>query len=308
MDNWDFNNNVYDEGHYADWNNKLGENFTHNIGIHNDMMNRKNIETGGGYQAAVSGMYGEFTIASVFKALPDEYAVLNDILLQEGIRFRKYTYMDMQKYGVTCWELAIKVGKKRYKKVSKDRALNDLASNKRAVYYEVVKKSTQVDHIIVSPYGIFVIETKNHKGWVFGSINNSVWTQVLNGENNWRAYGGHDHYTFYNPVRQNEGHLDTLSKQIKIPMNYMVGMIVFTNPEAYLGNINCNCCYTLDMLYNAILSYNRPLWNMKQRDNIIKRIECMNTSSYSLSKEHTQYVQDIKHRSEINRMYKSMRG
>lgn len=306
MDNWNFNNNVYDKGHYADWNNKLGENFVHNNGIHNDMMNQKNIETGGGYQATVSGMYGEFTIASVFKALPDEYAVLNDILLQEGIKFRRYTYMDMQKYGVTCWELAIKIGKKRYKKVNKDKALNDLACNKKAVYYEVVKKSTQVDHIIVSPYGIFVIETKNHKGWVFGDIKSSVWTQVLNGENNWRAYGGHDHYTFYNPVRQNEGHLNTLSNQIKIPINYMIGMIVFTNPEAYLGNVNCNCCYTLDMLYNAILSYNRPLWNMKQRDNIIKRIEYMNTSSYSLSKEHTQYVQDIKRRHEINRMCRGM--
>ncbi len=49
------------------------------------MMIQKNLETGGSYQAAVSGMYGEFTIAAIFKALPEEYAVLNDILLQTGI-------------------------------------------------------------------------------------------------------------------------------------------------------------------------------------------------------------------------------
>ena len=140
-----------------DWDSKLGKNLTDNSGIHHQMMLNKNIETEGSYQATVSSMYGEFTIAAVFKSLPKEYVVLNDILLQEGIKFRRYTYMDMQKYGVTCWELAIKVGKKKYKKVNKDRALNDLDYNKRAIYYEVVKKSTQVDHIIVSPYGIFVI-------------------------------------------------------------------------------------------------------------------------------------------------------
>ena len=28
--------------------------------------------------------------------------------------------------------------------------------------------TTQIDHIVVSPYGIFVIETKNYKGWIFG--------------------------------------------------------------------------------------------------------------------------------------------
>lgn len=61
MDNWDFNEHVYDESHYTDWNDKLGKNFTHNNGIHNDMMYQKNIETGGGYQATVSGMCGVFT-------------------------------------------------------------------------------------------------------------------------------------------------------------------------------------------------------------------------------------------------------
>lgn len=29
--------------------------------------------------------------------------------------------------------------------------------------------TTQIDHIIVSPYGVFVVETKNMKGWIFGS-------------------------------------------------------------------------------------------------------------------------------------------
>lgn len=303
MDNWDFNEHVYDESHYTDWNDKLGKNFTHNNGIHNDMMYQKNIETGGGYQATVSGMYGEFTIAAIFKSLPEEYAVLNDILLQTGTQFRKYNLQSYQKYGETPWELAMKTGKKKFKPVRKEMAMQHILSNPNISYYEIVKKSSQLDHLIVSPYGIFVVETKNHKGWVFGDVNGRVWTQVLNGENGWRAYGGHAHYTFFNPVQQNELHLQHLSEKLKLPRNYMTGMIVFTNPDAHLGNVNCNCCYTLDMFAEALFSYTNVLWNKKQTEQIIKAVENLNSNSYSLSKEHVTYVKDLQHRHEINRMY-----
>ena len=298
-----FNENIYNEGHYESWNDKLGNNFTDNNGIHNEMMIQKNLETGGSYQAAVSGMYGEFTIAAIFKALPEEYAVLNDILLQTGIQFRKYTLLEYQKYGETPWELAVKVGKKKFKPVKKQVALAQIMSNPNARFYEIVKKSSQLDHLIVSPYGIFVVETKNHKGWVFGDVNGKVWTQVLGGDAGWRAYGGHSHYTFFNPVTQNELHMEHLSRQIKIPRNFMTGMIVFTNPEAYLGNVNCTCCYTLDIFAEALLSYNNVLWNKKQTEFVIKSVEKLNSSSYSLNKEHVTYVKDLQHRHEINRMY-----
>lgn len=275
-----FNNNVFQQGHFESWNDKLGKNFTDNYSdLHKQGMIAKNIETGGAYQASVSGAYGEFTASSVLKSLPDCYHVMNDILLLQGTQIRKY---QPERYGQSPWKIVQNKGR----------------------YYEVVKKSTQLDHLIVSPYGLFMIETKNHKGWVFGDVNGKVWTQTLNGENGWRAYGGHSHYTFFNPVKQNQGHMEELSKQLRIPMNYMVGMIVFTNPEAYLGNVNCNCCYTLDMLYEAILSYNRQLWSGKQTIQVIQAVENLNKNGYIASKEHETYVQDIQRRHEINRMLK----
>lgn len=303
MDNWEYNNNVYNDGHYESWNNKMGKNFTDQQGIHNDMMLQKNIETGGGYQAAVSGMYGEFTIAAVFKSLPDEYAVINDVLIQTGTQFRKYTLAEYQKYGETPWDLAIKLNKKKFKPIKKGIALQQIMSNPNAKFYEIVKKSSQLDHLIVSPYGIFVIETKNHKGWVFGDVNGKVWTQVLRGDNGWRAYGGNSHYTFFNPVTQNELHLQHLSKNLNIPRQFMTGMIVFTNPDAHLGNVNCNCCYTLDMLAEAIFSYNKQLWSPKQTEQVIKAVDKLNSNGYILSQEHIKYTKDLQHRHEINRMY-----
>lgn len=81
-------------------------------------------------------------------------------------------------------------------------------------------------------------------------------------------------------------------------------MIVFTNPDAHLGNVNCNCCYTLDMFAEALFSYNRQIWTEKQRDKVIEAVEKMNSSSYSLNKEHVTYVKDLQHRHEINKMIK----
>jgi len=52
--------------------------------------------------------------------------------------------------------------------------------------------TTQIDHIVVSPFGLFIVETKNREGWIFGSEDQSTWTQSLYGKN----------YSFQNPLRQ----------------------------------------------------------------------------------------------------------
>lgn len=52
---------------------------------------------------------------------------------------------------------------------------------------------SQIDHLVVSNYGIFVIETKNYKGWILGNEDSQNWTQVIYKYKN----------KFYNPVLQN---------------------------------------------------------------------------------------------------------
>ena len=62
--------------------------------------------------------------------------------------------------------------------------------------------TTQIDHLIFSRYGIFVIETKDMTGWIFGNPNDARWTQVI--------YG--DRYRFQNPIRQNYKHVKTVQE------------------------------------------------------------------------------------------------
>lgn len=57
--------------------------------------------------------------------------------------------------------------------------------------------TVQVDHVVTSPYGIFVIETKNYKGWIFGEEDRRYWTQVI--------YKRKE--KLYNPIWQNQGHV-----------------------------------------------------------------------------------------------------
>ena len=72
--------------------------------------------------------------------------------------------------------------------------------DKYAVYHNVYVrradgKLTQVDHVIVSRYQVFVLKTKNYSGTIYGEESDTYWTQVL----------GQKERLFYNPILQNDG-------------------------------------------------------------------------------------------------------
>jgi hypothetical protein len=62
--------------------------------------------------------------------------------------------------------------------------------------------SSQIDHLVVSKFGVFVIESKDFSGWIFGSREQENWTQSLP--------GGVDRFQFQNPIRQNWSHVMAL--------------------------------------------------------------------------------------------------
>ncbi len=66
---------------------------------------------------------------------------------------------------------------------------------------------SQIDLVVVTSVGVIVIEVKEFSGWIFGNGKHSQWTQVL-------AYGK-EKFRFYNPIMQNNSHIQTLKKQLK---------------------------------------------------------------------------------------------
>lgn len=65
---------------------------------------------------------------------------------------------------------------------------------------------SQIDLVVATKVGIIVFEVKNYKGWIFGTGYQKSWTQVL-------AFGKNK-YRFYNPIMQNNKHIEDLKKQL----------------------------------------------------------------------------------------------
>lgn len=95
---------------------------------------------------------------------------------------------------------------------------------------------TQIDLVVPTNVGIFVFEVKDYSGWIFGNANYDKWTQVL-------AYGDEKHQ-FYNPIKQNEGHISALkdsAEQLRnIPM-YSIVVFYGSSEIRALSNVPENC-------------------------------------------------------------------
>jgi len=84
--------------------------------------------------------------------------------------------------------------------------------------------TTQIDHILVSRFGVFVIETKDYRGWIFAGPNDRYWTQVL-----YRAK-----FRFQNPLRQNYAHARAVHDLLEfLPADAICPAVVFTGTAEF---------------------------------------------------------------------------
>lgn len=74
----------------------------------------------------------------------------------------------------------------------------------------------QIDHVVISPYCLFVIETKNYNGEIKGGRTDQQWS-VSN------------RYKMYNPLKQNYGHIKAIESLIKgVATVKFISMVSFT--------------------------------------------------------------------------------
>lgn len=98
--------------------------------------------------------------------------------------------------------------------------------------------STQIDHILLSPYGLFVIETKNMKGWIFGSERQAKWTQQIYKHKS----------SFQNPLRQNYKHTETLQDLLELPKDVVHSVVIFTARAEFKTDMPENVGYVSDAI------------------------------------------------------------
>jgi restriction system protein len=106
---------------------------------------------------------------------------------------------------------------------SVSRGLNQLDSQHYTQFHDLYlprpggQGTTQLDHVVVSPFGIFVIETKNYRGWIFGSEKQRQWTQQI-----YRTK-----HRFQNPLHQNHLHVKALVEFLGMPENNFHSFVFF---------------------------------------------------------------------------------
>lgn len=144
--------------------------------------------------------------------------------------------------------------------------------------------TTQIDHIVVSRFGIFVIETKNMKGWIFGSEHEAMWKQTFPKKKN----------QFQNPLHQNYKHTRTLCDVLQLPKEIVHSVVVFVGQSTFKTDMPSHvtrpsgCVDFIRSKREEVLD-EVGVSNVEQalRDNRI-------ASTFANKRAHNRHVKDIK--------------
>ena len=139
----------------------------------------------------------------------------------------------------------------------------------------------QIDYLVLSHFGIFVIEMKNYYGLIKGKEFDNKWCQLLGKTKNY----------FVNPLHQNYGHIKSLSNLLKLDDKYFISIICFSNQAKI--DVKSNSTVTqVDYLKNDILKYKELLVD-KDIKELLNIIITNNIEDKSLRKQH---VKDIRNK------------
>lgn len=126
--------------------------------------------------------------------------------------------------------------------------------------------TTQIDHVVISSFGVFVIETKNYKGWIFGYENSEYWTQII------YKYKK----KFYNPIRQNSGHIRALKTCLKEHPGLEYKSIIVFSTRAEVKVDTKIDVVNIYSLIKTIKNYSTVNLSEVDRDNIFQKINAAN--------------------------------
>lgn len=151
---------------------------------------------------------------------------------------------------------------------------------------KTAKGSTQIDHIVVSKYGVFVIETKNYKGIIKGNEYDDNWNQILINKSK----------TLRNPIKQNNGHIKALKDLIpELRYKNIKSIILFTKRAKLKVNCESNVMY-FNKVNKIIKKYRSEEFTKEEVEKIYNKLNGLNVNSFKERKAHIKNVKrNIKH-------------
>ena len=161
--------------------------------------------------------------------------------------------------------------------------LEQLPKDQYVVLNDIFIKSNygthQIDHVVVSPYGIFSIETKQYNGYITGNKYDKKWV---------RLYWGRVYY-YENPIRQNYGHVKALSELLNIDDSKIFNIVCI--PSTAKLNIEHDGELTrYDTLLDRIMSYKEVIIPSVNR--IVEIINQNNIIDDNIKREHIKNIRE----------------
>ncbi len=148
------------------------------------------------------------------------------------------------------------------------------------IWLKVNDKIYQIDHIVVSPYGIFSVETKQYNGFITGSKYDKKWVRHV----------GKKKYYYTNPIRQNYGHVKALSELLNIDESKIFNIVCIPSTAKLKikddGEVVRN--YTIK---DKILSYQTVVLN--DIDEIVNIIKQNKITDKKQRQEHITNIKNI---------------
>lgn len=141
--------------------------------------------------------------------------------------------------------------------------------------------TTQIDHILFTTKGIFVIETKHYSGWIFANAKSKVWTQTIYYVKN----------SFQNPIFQNYKHVRVVQKIFDfIDPKLIHNFVVFTGDAEFKTTKPDNVFY-IEELIPAIERYPNGTLSLNRLQFCVGRLEYMRLElSRKTDVEHHAYL------------------
>ena len=140
--------------------------------------------------------------------------------------------------------------------------------------------TSQIDHLIVSKFGLFIIETKNMKGWIFGDESQQRWTQTFI----------YEKYAFQNPLRQIYRQKRVLAEFLNIDQSKIHEVVYFVG----------DCTFKTEMPDNVLNSglgryireFREPILSNSLSDRIQDRLHHHKTSSRLTGRDHIRSLRN----------------
>ncbi|MBR2675233.1 MAG: NERD domain-containing protein [Mogibacterium sp.] len=158
--------------------------------------------------------------------------------------------------------------------------------------------TSEIDVLFICTKGVYVFESKNYAGWIFGDDRREYWTVTLPAGRNWLGFKQLEKHKFFNPIWQNNSHIGNLRNLIGRSVQ-IESVIVFSNRSKLkkIANKSDTKIMQTDMLkyyLSSIGKKRQDILTYREVDNLYNILKPHVDTDGEKKKQHMMYIRRLK--------------